>query len=55
MDAVIEEFRSLIELGQARIIYSLLEESVTGVQSRRVHIVHIVISTGLPVPCLMLP
>ena len=31
---------------------SLQEESVTGVQSRRVHVVHIVISTGLPVPCL---
>ena len=27
------------------------EESVTGVQSRRVHVVHIVISTGLPVLC----
>ena len=26
---------------------------VTGVQSRRVHVVHIVISTGLPVPCLI--
>ena len=32
---------------------SLQEESVTGVQSRRVHVVHIVISTGLPVPCLI--
>jgi len=31
---------------------SLQEESVTGVQSRHVHVVHIVISTGLPVPCL---
>ena len=30
---------------------SLQEESVTGVQSRRVHVVHIVISTGLSVPC----
>ena len=32
---------------------SLQEESVTGVQFRRVHFVHIVISTGLPVPCLI--
>ena len=32
---------------------SLQEVSVTGVQSRRVHVVHIVISTGLPVPCLI--
>ena len=33
---------------------SLQEESVTGAQSRRVHVVHIVISTGLPVPCLII-
>ena len=32
---------------------SLQQESVTGVQSRRVHVVHTVISTGLPVPCLI--
>ena len=32
---------------------SLQEESVTSVQFRRVHVVHIVISTGLPVPCLI--
>ena len=32
---------------------SLQQESVTGVRSRRVHVVHIVISTGLPVPCLI--